>query len=109
MLRSNKFTLPDDWSIPIIMIGTGTGIAPFRSFWKYRQLNQQKNFNSTFGDFILFYGCREKHKDFLYTNEIESLSVKNIITEYHVAFSRDPNYPKVTSLCLLNLIKSNLI
>ncbi|RNA10633.1 nitric oxide inducible, partial [Brachionus plicatilis] len=95
ILKSNKFILPDDLSVPVIMIGTGTGIAPFRSFWMQRDLKLQNRLNSDrFGDFILFYGCREKNKDFLYKNEIEALKAKQVLSEFHIAFSRDLNFPK---------------
>lgn len=78
------------------MIGTGTGIAPFRSFWMQKELNCKNRINSDrFGDFILFYGCRAKNKDFLYMNEIEGLKARQVLSEYHIAFSRDSNFPKV--------------
>lgn len=101
-LSGNKFAMPDDSSIPIIMIGTGTGIAPYRSFWQERQRCIEQNTNKVFGEFILFYGCRNKQKDFLFKNEIESLTQKKVLTECHVAFSRDPNYPKVSCIFDMN-------
>ncbi|RNA38902.1 nitric oxide synthase [Brachionus plicatilis] len=95
IIQSNKFILPDDLSVPVIMIGTGTGIAPFRSFWAQRELDYQNRINSDrFGDFILFYGCRAKNKDFLYMKEIEALKDRQILSEFHIAFSRDINFPK---------------
>lgn len=94
--------MPEDSSLPIIMICTGCGIAPFRSFWTERardiEISKNSNNNKIFGDFILLYGCREKQKDFLYMNEIESLSEKNVLTSFYTAYSRDPNYPKVNFL-----------
>lgn len=89
--------MPDDLSIPVIMICTGCGIAPFRSFWLDRAkcIEENKSKDRVIGDFILFYGCREEGKDFLYKNELECLRNKNVLTSLQIAFSRDPNHPKV--------------
>ena len=91
--------MPEDSSLPIIMICTGCGIAPFRSFWTERardiEISKNSNNKKVFGDFILLYGCREKQKDFLYMNEIESLRENNVLTAFYISYSRDPNYPKV--------------
>lgn len=70
-IRESTFKLPRDTTIPIIMVGPGTGIAPFRGFIQERkwQADQGKNV----GKSVLFYGCRNRDQDYLYRNEIESL------------------------------------
>jgi sulfite reductase alpha subunit-like flavoprotein len=89
--RGFKFKLPNEKTIPIIMIATGTGIAPFRGFWleREKQLIDEPSASSSFGEFIFFYGCRHREQDYLYMNEIESLCIKKIFTSAYVAFSRD--------------------
>lgn len=88
--------MPEDFSIPIIMICTGCGIAPFRSFWTERAKDIDNSICKKFGDFVLFYGCRDKQKDFLYRKELESLKDKKVLTEFYIAYSRDPNFPKAS-------------
>jgi len=70
-IRESTFKLPRDTTLPIIMIGPGTGIAPFRGFIQERmwQVKQGKNVGKT----ILFYGCRNRNQDYLYREELESL------------------------------------
>ncbi|CAF0860268.1 unnamed protein product [Brachionus calyciflorus] len=95
IIESKKFKLPKDLSLPVILIGSGTGIAPFRSFWIQRQsMLQRKSTDLNIGDFALIYGCREKEKDLLYSKEIENLRAAKIINDFYPAFSRDPNFPK---------------
>jgi sulfite reductase alpha subunit-like flavoprotein len=79
-VKPSAFRLPSDPQAPIVMIGGGTGIAPFRSFWQQRQNGSGKN--------VLFFGCNHREKDFLYREEIESL-VKRGRLELFPAFSHD--------------------
>ncbi|KAF2467627.1 uncharacterized protein BDR25DRAFT_61435 [Lindgomyces ingoldianus] len=87
-IRHSNFKLPSDPSKPIIMVGPGTGVAPFRGFVQERaaQAKAGKNVGKT----VLFFGCRKKEEDFLYQNEWgqykEALGDNFIL---HVAFSRD--------------------
>lgn len=86
--KANNFKMPQDMSIPIIMVGPGTGVAPFRGFVRERAFLKQSN-NVQVGATILFFGCRN-HKDYLYRDEWPSLfdtlgSGSKIIT----AFSRE--------------------
>jgi NADPH-ferrihemoprotein reductase len=66
-IRKSKFRLPKNDNVPIIMIGPGTGVAPFRAFVQERALRAQAGKNV--GRTMLFYGCRRKDEDFLYANE----------------------------------------
>ncbi|CCK70996.1 NADPH--cytochrome P450 reductase KNAG_0F03340 [Huiozyma naganishii CBS 8797] len=88
-VRSSNFKLPSDPSVPIIMIGPGTGVAPFRGFVRDRvHMVQQQGKPENLGKMMLFYGCRD-HNDHLYANEWpEYCSTLEDKLEVHVAYSR---------------------
>jgi nitric-oxide synthase len=86
-LRSTPgFRLPDNKQAPIIMIGAGSGIAPFRSFWQEREA-QIKN-GETCGKMFLFFGCRNPKFDNIYGPELSSLLRKGVLHQIFLAFSR---------------------
>ena len=83
-LHPNKnFKLPDDPSTPIIMVGPGTGIAPFRAFIEERQATGATGKN------WLFFGDRSQKTDYLYSDEWESYQKVGILHELELAWSRD--------------------
>jgi len=79
------FRLPDDPAVPIIMIGPGTGLAPFRGFLQQR--GASKAGGATLGPAMLFFGCRHPEQDYLYADELKAHAAGGI-TELYTAFSR---------------------
>ena len=79
---NNHFRLPAD-DVPIIMIGPGTGIAPFRAFLHERQANRAP------GRSWLFFGDRRRATDFLYGDELQGFVDSGTLTRLDLAFSRD--------------------
>jgi sulfite reductase alpha subunit-like flavoprotein len=86
--RNQNFRLPEDTSVPLIMVGPGTGVAPFVGFLQHRQ-SQKENSTLEIGQNFLYFGCRNREKDFLYEKELSSLSESGILTKLYVSFSRD--------------------
>ncbi len=80
---NKRFRVPADATAPIIMIGPGTGIAPFRSF-----LHERRALGST-GRNWLFFGERSASTDFLYRDELEAMREEGHLTRLDLAFSRD--------------------
>ena len=79
---NKSFRLPDD-NKDIIMIGPGTGIAPFRAF-----LQEREHRNSS-GKNWLFFGDQTKNDDFIYKNELEDYISSGVLNKLDLAFSRD--------------------
>jgi len=80
---SPGFRLPGDGDRPVIMIGPGTGIAPFRAFLQERASLGSKGRN------WLFFGDQRRETDFLYRDEMEAHLASGVLTRLDLAFSRD--------------------
>ena len=89
--RSVAFKPPEDTSAPVIMIGPGTGVAPFRGFLERRraQLKEAGGAASAAGPAWLFFGCRKAEEDYLYRSDLEGFAADGTITELITAFSRE--------------------
>lgn len=86
-VRKSQFRLPFKPSVPVLMIGPGTGIAPFRGFIQDRHVS--KGEGKPVGDIVLYFGCRHKAEDYIYEDELAKYTGDGTLTKLHTAFSRD--------------------
>ena len=83
-IQSNSnFRLPENPETPVIMIGAGTGVAPYRAFMEEREETDAQ------GDAWLFFGEQYFVTDFLYQTEWQRCLKDGVLTKMYVAFSRD--------------------
>ncbi len=82
-VANSHFGLPEDDNVPVIMVGPGTGVAPFRSFVMDRATRGSK------GKSWLFFGDQRRASDFLYENEWAEWQASGALTKLSLAFSRD--------------------
>ncbi|WP_460045301.1 molybdopterin-dependent oxidoreductase [Pseudomonas sp. S2_H01] len=80
---TQHFRVPVEGDVPMIMIGPGTGVAPFRAFLQERQMRADRGRN------WLFFGEQHAATDFYYRDELESLHKDGLLTRLSLAFSRD--------------------
>jgi sulfite reductase alpha subunit-like flavoprotein len=81
---------PPDDTTPQVMVGVGTGIAPFRAMIQYRV--QLRNEGKQTGPMSFFMGVQSKKVDYLYGDEFDDYQAKGILTEHNPAFSRDQKH-----------------
>ena len=81
--NASKFRLPEDGNTPIIMVGPGTGVAPFRAFLQERKATGAKGKN------WLFFGSQHKHCNYFYEDEFEKMKSDGFLTRLDCAWSRD--------------------
>lgn len=82
-VASSHFGLPEDQSADVIMIGPGTGIAPFRAFIQERTARKSPGRN------WLFFGDQHRQTDYLYGEEFEEYRATGVLSRLDLAFSRD--------------------
>lgn len=98
-VRKSQFKLPVKPSTPIIMVGPGTGLAPFRGFLQERKYLRERYPDKEHGRNILYYGCRKRDQDYLYEDELKAYQEEGVLTKLYCAFSRDqPEKVYVTHL-----------
>ncbi len=83
LIPNKLFRLPEDQTKPIIMIGPGTGVAPFLSFI------QERKYLKSNGKNWLFFGAQTKKNDFIYEDQILNFVDEKILNNLDIAFSRD--------------------
>lgn len=83
---AKHFRVPEDPATPMIMVGPGTGIAPFRAFL------QEREATAAAGPNWLFFGEQRSKSDFFYREEFEAWQKQGLLTHFHTAFSRDQDY-----------------
>ena len=81
--NASKFRLPEDSNTPIIMVGPGTGVAPFRAYLQERQVTGAKGRN------WLFFGSQKAACNYFYREEFEQLKNDGVLNRLDLAWSRD--------------------
>jgi sulfite reductase (NADPH) flavoprotein alpha-component len=92
---AKHFHLPDDLNLPIIMVGPGTGVAPFRAFLQERAALGAKGKN------WLFYGAQREKSDFAYKEDFDRFKRDGILTQLDCAWSRDQAHKVYVQHCML--------
>jgi len=88
----SAFRLPEDPRTPVIMIGPGTGLAPFRGFLQERAA--RKGRGEPVGPAMLFFGCRHPRQDFIYEDELRAFAEADV-ARLHACFSRVADQKRV--------------
>ena len=91
-MNAAGITIPDTHSLPCVMVGLGTGIAPFRAMIEDREVARIRG--ETIGPMALFFGARYKRTDFTYGDEFDEYHSggKGVLSHISCAFSRDQKH-----------------
>ncbi|KAM7541314.1 hypothetical protein Aperf_G00000023570 [Anoplocephala perfoliata] len=89
-LRRSDFRLPRSPLTPIIMVGAGTGLAPFLGFLQERTFVKLKG--GRLGEAMLFYGCRNRNQDCILPDELNEAFNNGVISHLQIAYSRDQEH-----------------
>ncbi|SDO26155.1 NAD(P)H-dependent nitrite reductase flavoprotein subunit [Filomicrobium insigne] len=81
--KTHGFGLPEDPNVPVIMVGPGTGIAPFRSFLWHRHASKAP------GRSWLFFGHQHEASEFFYRDELDAFLATRVLSKLSTAWSRD--------------------
>ena len=98
--RNPNFKFPKEGDTPVIMIGPGTGVAPFRAYMQEREEHGFK------GNTWLFFGDQHFTTDFLYQTEWQEWLKDGVLGKMDVAFSRDTDEKYTSNIVLLNIVKN---
>lgn len=85
-VRRSTMRLPHNSTAPLIMIGPGTGFAPFRGFLQEKWWQKQQG--REIGRVSVYYGCRHPEHDYIYKDELKEYVDGSVITDLNLAFSR---------------------
>ena len=91
---------------PVVMIGPGTGIAPFRSYLLRTEYDFENGITREIQKIIVIFGCRSRYKDFYFRDDFKRMQRKRIATFYY-AFSRDQEHKRYVQHIILE--KENLL
>lgn len=86
-VRRSQFKLPYKSALPVVMVGPGTGLAPFMGFLQEKLYQKQEG--KPIGNIYLYFGCRHRNEDFIYEQELQKFLDEEVLTKLYVAFSRD--------------------
>lgn len=87
--KNQLFRFPNDLQTSVIMVGPGTGIAPFIGYLQHREKLLQSSSDENIGETWLFYGCRYQERDYLYREELKRLVQGEVLQHLAVSHSRD--------------------
>nr|AAS93626.1 nitric oxide synthase a [Sepia officinalis] len=105
-----NFHMPEDGTRPIIMVGPGSGIAPFRSFWQQRKIDKEMlavprhGEKKGWGSMTIYFGCRDRNIDNIYENELKQYQEEDVLQDVYFGFSREPGKKKTY---VQHLLKKN--
>jgi len=87
-IRESTFALPTDSKNPIIMVGPGAGIAPFKGFLDEKAFLAETGAENPYGETTLYFGCKGEDWDYLYKDELAQYKTKGVVNNLYCAFSR---------------------